>query len=208
MLKLSERRSDDAAVTDALGEVRRRVEGIALWHRALQVSGDGESVQDGPFLGDLALDRSLGTRASRSSTNCRRRHRDRLGRAQAIAVVLGEAVTNAVKHGFDGRRCGALHVGLDTLDDERLRLTVRELVAGEPSIAASVSGTIRAPSDERDRSRGFGLGRLLMQSAAERVGGALDIGRDVAGGASSAGSPIGPLDVLIAGQAVSRGRTW
>lgn len=88
--------------------------------------------------------------------------------ATSLAMILAEAVTNAMKHAFPDRRDGLVEITFEQGPDGERRLTVRD---DGPGFGA----TIPEGADS--------LGLLVMQSMARRLDGRLELTDDPRGGA-------------------------
>jgi two-component sensor histidine kinase len=88
--------------------------------------------------------------------------------ATSLSMIVAEAVTNAIKHAFDGRDGGRIDIRFETDAAGERRLTVRD---DGPGFAA--------PPEEA----GDSLGSLVMSSMAQRLGGRLELGNAPQGGA-------------------------
>ena len=53
--------------------------------------------------------------------------------AVPVGLILNELVTNALKHGFEGRTEGHVHVGVQRRDEKNVELTVEDDGVGLPA---------------------------------------------------------------------------
>ncbi len=89
--------------------------------------------------------------------------------ATSIAMILAEAVTNAMKHAFHDREDGLVEIVFSEDDAGERRLRIRD---DGPGFGADVP------------EGGDSLGLLVMRSMAQRLGGWLELGDDPRGGAA------------------------
>jgi two-component sensor histidine kinase/CHASE3 domain sensor protein len=114
MLSLQVARSKSAEVRSALEAAQSRVQSIASGHRRLRLGADLETVNASEFLAavleDLRTTQASGRRVSFDIEiaplviNARD--------ATTIGIILGELVTNALKHAFSGGRGGCIRTAL------------------------------------------------------------------------------------------------
>ena len=112
LLGLQMMRSKSNEVRDALDAARSRVHAIASAHRRLRLGGDLETASADEFL-DAVLDDISATARSTSSVSVVGDiepivigARD----ATTVGILVGELVTNALKHGFPDGRAGTIAV--------------------------------------------------------------------------------------------------
>jgi two-component sensor histidine kinase len=155
-------RSDEAR--EALNSARRRVLSLSVLHKHLFERDDVENVDVGKFLEDLCVQlrgSHVGSYDARIRIVCEcdpliLPTRD----AIALGLIVTEAVTNATKYAFPGRRAGIINVIL-TVREERVRLSIKDDGIGAPS--------------EGDAALSGGLGRSLMDGLAGQLAGNLSI---------------------------------
>lgn len=114
LLDLQARRSDNAEVRKALSEAQRRVQTIALVHEGLSHSAD-EMVDFDSVIKDVLsmtvdVERKLDQRITLGYSG-------KFGRmpsqdATPLSLVLNELVSNAVEHGFAGRKDGHIQISV------------------------------------------------------------------------------------------------
>ena len=158
-------RSEEAR--EALNSARRRVLSLAVLHKHLFERDDVENVEVGKFLEDLCVQlrgSHVGSYDSRIRISCEHdpltlHTRD----AIAIGLIVTEAVTNATKYAFPGKRSGKIDVRL-SVDGDRVKLSVRDDGVGEQTPA--------------DPALTGGLGRSLMEGLAGQLAGTLVIKQD------------------------------
>ncbi|MFO0989942.1 MAG: histidine kinase dimerization/phosphoacceptor domain -containing protein [Alphaproteobacteria bacterium] len=155
-------RSDEAR--EALNSARRRVLSLSVLHKHLFERDDAENVEVGKFLEDLCVQlrgSHVGSYDARIRIACESDPlilptRD----AIALGLIVTEAVTNATKYAFPGRRSGTIGV----------RLAVRE-----DRVALSIKDDGIGATGEGDPALSGGLGRSLMEGLAGQLAGALSV---------------------------------
>lgn len=158
-------RSDEAR--EALNSARRRVLSLSVLHKHLFERDDVENVDVGKFLEDLCVQlrgSHVGSYDARIRIVCEcdpliLPTRD----AIALGLIVTEAVTNATKYAFPGKRSGIINVVL-TVREDRVRLSVKDDgIGGESESDPALSG---------------GLGRSLMDGLAGQLAGNLSVKHD------------------------------
>lgn len=155
-------RSDEAR--EALNSARRRVLSLSVLHKHLFERDDVENVDVGKFLDDLCVQlrgSHVGSYDARIRIACEcdpliLPTRD----AIALGLIVTEAVTNATKYAFPGKRGGKIDVRL-AVQGERVRLSIKD-----DGIGAQGTG---------DPALTGGLGRSLMDGLAGQLNGALSV---------------------------------
>lgn len=155
-------RSDEAR--EALNSARRRVLSLSVLHKHLFERDDVENVDVGKFLEDLCVQlrgSHVGSYDARIRISCEcdpliLPTRD----AIALGLIVTEAVTNATKYAFPGKRPGKIDVRL-LVREERVTLTIKD-----DGIGAQGEG---------DPALSGGLGRSLMEGLAGQLAGALSV---------------------------------
>lgn len=155
-------RSEEAR--EALNSARRRVLSLSVLHKHLFERDDAENVEVGKFLEDLCVQlrgSHVGSYDARIRIACESDPlilptRD----AIALGLIVTEAVTNATKYAFPGRRSGTIGV----------RLAVRE-----DRVALSIKDDGIGATGEGDPALSGGLGRSLMEGLAGQLAGALSV---------------------------------
>ena len=158
-------RSDEAR--EALNSARRRVLSLSVLHKHLFERDDVENVDVGKFLEDLCVQlrgSHVGSYDARIRIVCEcdpliLPTRD----AIALGLIVTEAVTNATKYAYPGKRGGIINVVL-TVREDRVRLSVKDDGIGGQS--------------ESDPALSGGLGRSLMDGLAGQLAGNLSIKHD------------------------------
>ncbi len=165
-LQLLRTSSDD--VRSALEAAHARVHAIAAAHRRLRLGSDLETVSLDAFLGavldDLAATVDTAkVRIEGSIAPIVIKSRD----ATTVGILVGELVTNAIKHGFPGDRSG------------RISVRVEQDATGVPTLTVSDNGVGMA----EDRPFGQeGLGSVIIRQLAAQFGGKPDYQRPPEGG--------------------------
>lgn len=169
MLRLQIAREDNPGVSEALENAIQRLEHLARIHELLyrQDSNDVQSVDMAGYLTELCL--NFGHLRSPED------HRIELmsdadditldvDRAINVALIAGEAITNALKHAFPGKRRGTIRIGLHHEGDDVL-LSIDDNGIGLPAtrraesmgmrliegMARSLNGTLTIEGDRRTR---------------------------------------------------------
>lgn len=156
LLALQVMRSQSEEVRDALEAARLRVHAIASAHRRLRLGDDLETASAQEFLTavieDIAATQTDGGRIALSSAiePIDVSARD----ATTLGILVGELVTNALKHAFPDERAGAIHVRLFREADGTPILDVRDDGVG----LADAGGD-------------GGLGSLIVRQLAGQFGG-------------------------------------
>lgn len=165
MLRLQMARQGDPGVSEALENAIQRLDHLARIHELLyrQDSNDVQSVDMAGYLTELCL--NFGHLRSPED------HRIELvsdadditldvDRAINVALIAGEAITNALKHAFPDKRRGAVRVGLHQEGDAVL-LSIEDNGVGLPAT----------------RRQGA-LGMRLIEGMARSLNGTLTVGGD------------------------------
>lgn len=165
LLNLQAGRLEDEGARAALYEARRRINALALVHRSLYEAEDLRVIEMAAFLGELVrnlADVSRDERRIDAVVDC-----DHIAfppdRAAPLALFVTEAVTNAYKHAFTGRKAGRIQVSLRCLD-------------GDCVVSVADDGTGLA------RPAVSGTGQSLMRAFATQLGGTIEDGVTEAGG--------------------------
>lgn len=172
LLRMQQAKLDDDVARSAIETARGRIQTISTAQRRLRLGDDLQSTPvDGLLeavvsdLADSALD---GTTISISG------HFDPLvvsaRDATTLAVVLGELISNAIKHAFDGRTSGTIRASFATDAD------------GTPCMAVEDDGIGLAVAD--DSTRRSGLGSMIIESLSRQYGGEIKKQTNEQGGAS------------------------
>lgn len=162
LLRLQKQRSRALRVRQALDQAIQRLHHLARIHDILSRQQDsGSDLVDMPaylaelcdsFLPVLAENVEIRLRADPIALNA--------SRAAPIALIVGEAVSNAIKHAFPLRRVGIVRVSLSR-DEDSVVLSVEDTGVGS-------NAKVRAGA----------LGVRLMTEMARSLGGVLTINSD------------------------------
>jgi len=167
LLSLQSGRVRSEEAREALNSARRRVLSLAVLHKHLFERDDVENVDVGQFLEDLCIQlrgSHVGSYDARIKITCEHDPlilptRDSI----ALGLVVTEAVTNATKYAFPGKRSGKIDVRL-AVSGDRVRLSIKDDGVGEEgSVEPALSG---------------GLGRSLMEGLAGQLSGTLQVRRE------------------------------
>jgi two-component sensor histidine kinase len=172
LLRMQQAKLDDDVARSAIETARGRIQTISTAQRRLRLGDDLQSTSvDGLLeavvsdLADSALD---GTAISISG------HFEPLivsaRDATTLAVVLGELISNAIKHAFDGRNSGTIRASFATDAD------------GTPCMVVEDNGIGLAVAD--DSTRRSGLGSMIIESLSRQYGGEIEKQTNEQGGAS------------------------
>lgn len=172
LLRMQQAKLDDDAARSAIETARGRIQTISTAQRRLRLGDDLQSTAvDGLLeavvsdLADSALD---GTAISISG------HFDPLvvsaRDATTLAVVLGELISNAIKHAFDGRESGTIRASF-TIGSNHI-----------PCMVVEDDGIGLDPSD--DSKRRSGLGSMIIESLSRQYGGEIEKRTNEHGGTS------------------------
>ncbi|GIL39761.1 sensor histidine kinase [Roseiterribacter gracilis] len=145
----------------AFRDMQTRVRSLALVHRYMYESDELGSVNLGGFLKELATSLQLAYGVPEKQVVVEVIAEpiwDVADRAIPLALLMTEAMTNALRHGFPEGRPGRIEVRLMQLEGRRVRFCVHDDGIGLPGELAA--GT---------------LGMTLIRAFARQVGGALDI---------------------------------
>lgn len=152
MLSLQRRHAASQETADALAATISRVNAVAEAHLALQLSDDLQSVDFPDML--VAICRRLDALSDTVRVICEIGSPVMLevDRAIPLAMITSELITNALRHAYDGKQPGEIHVAT-VLEADDMVLTVRDFGAG-------FDGATPRP----------GLGSRVTQSLATKIG--------------------------------------
>ncbi len=163
LLNLQSARIAEPAARAEFEAARDRVRALATLHRHLYMHPDHEAIDLGAFIEELAgqIFQASGERPGERIALSVRAPSLRISSDQAVplALMITEAVTNALAYAFPGGRRGRLEVIL-TAEGERARLSVRD---------DGVGGGLDRAADRR------GLGHQLVRALSRQLGGELRI---------------------------------
>lgn len=169
LLGLQLTRSQSVEVRQALEAAQARVQAVASSHRRLRLGTDLETIRVDEFL-DMVLDDLRVTHASGGRISFSGRFETLVIAARdatTLGIILGELVTNALKHAFPDGRAGAIVVAFERNGDGVSALIVEDDGKGLPEGAASDEG---------------GLGATIVRQLARQFGGQPDYDARPGGG--------------------------
>jgi PAS domain S-box-containing protein len=162
LLSLQADTSGDQHLRTLLGESRNRVRSMALVHERLYHSDDLGRVEFQEYVSTLAAElvRSFGHPGVTCTVQA---DPISLGIDTAVpcGLILNEMLTNALKHGFPGEMTGTVVIEVTRIDNEHVRLSVRDSGKGFP------------PEADLDQTRSMGL--MLIKSLTDQLGGTLSL---------------------------------
>ncbi|SDB48802.1 sensor histidine kinase [Belnapia rosea] len=157
LTRLQEGSVQDPAARDALAAMRNRIAAVAQVHRRLYTSDDVRSVALHDYLFGLVeeIGRSVGGRVITLEAEAVEVPTDR---AVSLGVIVTELVTNALKYAYPAGQEGPITVRLKKREDHGLLVVQDE----------GVGATAHSPA------AGTGLGRRIVESLTQSVGGAVE----------------------------------
>lgn len=171
LVNLHARGIDQGAGRMALMTIRDRVRALSLIHQKLYETSDHDYVDLCSLIESLTaqLAELHGDDRSRVQLHCD--IPDITVSADcggAIAMLVTEAVTNAIKHGFPGNATGRIMVKVTQQPDKSAVLTIADNGIG-------LAGTEQKPGGDALPGRAGSLGMALMQGFARQLGGKLSV---------------------------------
>lgn len=153
LLGLQLQRSENPEVRDALASARDRIQTIAAAHRRLRLGEDMETASVGEFLSAVVNDVQMGIAPLQRERIKFRTHFEVWHLASrdvtTLGIILGELLTNAVKHAFPDGRQGRIDISFGKLNSKQLQLVVED------------NGT--GLSDKNDKANNAqGLGKIVI----------------------------------------------
>jgi two-component sensor histidine kinase/CHASE3 domain sensor protein len=171
LLGLQLMRSKSLDVRSALESARSRVHSIASAHRRLRLGSDNETASADEFLGAVLED--IGVTADGTKRVELVGHFDPIvvnaRDATTLGILVGELVTNAVKHAFPDGRAGTITVRLERDAD------------GVPTLWVSDDGV---GMDTQLHAGDGGLGSVIVHQLATQFGGEPKYEKSSSGGLS------------------------
>lgn len=163
LLGLQMRQTQDENARAALVAARDRVQTVSTAHRRLRLGEDMETARVDEFLqsviGDIRSaighDRDIRFETDFSPLDLKARD------VTTIGIVLGELITNAIKHAFPGRKQGRISVSLKP-DMENVPVLVVE--------DDGVGWQRKAGDDKRVNGRVNGLGMIVVEQLCLQFG--------------------------------------
>lgn len=158
-LQLRQTRSEEARA--ALVAARDRVQTVSTAHRRLRLGEDMESTRIDEFLetviedirDGIADDRQITFKTDFAPLDLKSRD------VTTIGIILGELITNAIKHAFKGRQGGQISVSFKN-DDE----------SGKPALMVEDNGIGWQGGDTDNAREQNGLGMLVVEQLCTQFG--------------------------------------
>lgn|GEM_PF-272951 len=161
LLGLQLQRSDNAQVQAALASARDRIQTIAAAHRRLRLGEDMETANIGEFLSAVVNDVQTGIPADQCGHIQFRTHFEDWHLASrdvtTLGIILGELLTNAVKHAFPNGRHGKIDISFGKLGSNKLQLVVEDNGIG-------LSDNDETPNNAQ------GLGKIVISQLCTQFG--------------------------------------
>ncbi|EJF79833.1 sensor histidine kinase [Bartonella doshiae] len=159
LLSLQLNRSKNEEVRSVLGAARDRIQTISTAHRRLRLSDDMETTLLAEFLSSVVHDVELAVpfelreniTIHTSFKDCSLSSRD----ATTLGIILGELLTNSLKHAFPDQRSGHIYVSFGPQQDGQWVLIVEDDGVG-----------IKHQTSEQKT----GLGRLVIEQLCMQFG--------------------------------------
>lgn len=144
LLQMQVNRFKDPAVKEALTETKDRLASIGLLHEAIYKDGHGDRVKLGAYLervvASLASTYGVVRKGIEVTVDVPASLTVDIDRAVPMALIVNEAMTNAMKYAFEGRSGGRLSLAFAE-DAEGARLEIRDDGPGLPE-GAGESGSL------------------------------------------------------------------
>lgn len=190
LLGLQAGRSDSEQVVSVLQDTRNRVRSMALLHETLYRSGNLARINFAIYLKDLCG--QLLQTYSASTNRVRVEYQvDEIGlpleQAVPCGLIVSELVSNALKHGFPDNRTGKVLVGLRSVENQSLDLTIHDDGVGLPAAF--------------DPALNSTLGMKLISGLVAQMRGKMEIERSKGSGASFRIVFSAPLNMRAGGEA-------
>ncbi|WP_455473933.1 sensor histidine kinase [Bartonella sp. B30(2025)] len=159
LLGLQLNRSTNEEVRSVLGAARDRIQTISAAHRRLRLSDDMETTSLAEFLSSVVHDVELAVPFElRENITIHTSFKDyRLSSRDAttLGIILGELLTNCLKHAFPDQRSGNIYISFGPQEDGKMMLIVEDDGVG-----------MRAQSAKKKT----GLGRLVIEQLCMQFG--------------------------------------
>ncbi len=130
LLGIQARRSDNENIANALNSARDRIQTIAAAHRRLRLGTDMETTNVHEFLQSVIHDIEYAMPTSvkkRISIVPELQHFSCASRdATTLGIVMGELLTNSIKHAFPSPLSGEIHVFFGKKEDNKLYLIIED----------------------------------------------------------------------------------
>lgn len=159
LLNIQLRRIDEPKAADAIGAARDRLQTVAIAHHRLRLGEDMETASVKEFLQAVVSDilensdRKNSVKIECDITDMDINARD----VTTLGIILGELITNSMKHGFKDGRKGLIRVVLHPDSDGVLFLSVKDDGVGITKDTAS--------------SKVVGLGMMVIKQLCLQFGG-------------------------------------
>ncbi|MCZ2203736.1 sensor histidine kinase [Bartonella sp. A05] len=159
LLGLQLNRSKNEEVRSVLGAARDRIQTISTAHRRLRLSDDMETTLLAEFLSSVVHDVELAVpfelreniTIHTSFKDCRLSSRD----ATTLGIILGELLTNSLKHAFPDHRSGHIHISFGPQKNGQMMLIVEDDGIGMCS---------------QESEQKTGIGRLVIEQLCMQFG--------------------------------------
>ncbi|WP_455476335.1 sensor histidine kinase [Bartonella sp. B17] len=159
LLGLQLNRSTNEEVRSVLGAARDRIQTISAAHRRLRLSDDMETTSLAEFLSSVVHDVELAVPFElRENITIHTSFKDyRLSSRDAttLGIILGELLTNSLKHAFPDQRSGNIHISFGPQEDGQMMLIVEDDGVGMGTQSAK---------------KKTGLGRLVIEQLCMQFG--------------------------------------
>ena len=155
LVRMSRQGAKSDETVRILKELETRVGSLAKSHELMQAADDAKTIPAETLLRDVAsnAERAFNLDERQVHIVVRSDPVELEGRiAVDLGLIVGELITNAYKHAFDGREKGVIEVDLARMETGELCLRVKDDGPGLPE---------DAPRPERSRSLGWQLIRTL-----------------------------------------------
>ena len=142
LLAMQMRQTPDDASKRGLEDLRTRIDVMASVHQRLYESGRHDRLDLGQFLREIANDmtQALGRSRTRLTTDCDHGIIVGVDRTTSLALIVGELLTNAIKHGAQDAAC-EITVTAKRMQDGRIAVTVSD---DGPGLPAGFSVSVRS----------------------------------------------------------------
>lgn len=168
-IRLYSSRSRHPETRDALGAIGRRVDAIVQLHSELYQTSEFDMIRLDRYLPRVAkLLQGSATANVRITTNIAPVSTDSR-QAATLAMIVSEFCANAIKHAFPDGRPGKVQIELTQQDNGALLLICRD----------DGIGTAVVPVTEDDAI--VSIGKRLMETAAEQIGGEMNLSESAQG---------------------------
>ncbi|MHA6345217.1 histidine kinase dimerization/phosphoacceptor domain -containing protein [Roseivivax sp. CAU 1761] len=168
--RLYGQRAHSAETRDALAAIDRRVSAIAQLHSELYQTSEFDLIRLDRYLKRVTelLQGSLGPNVRLKTSLAPLRVDSR--KAAALAMIVSEFTANADKHAFPDGRSGVVEIDLRANGGDSIHLECRDNGVGDRAVRPAAAETGIAS-----------IGKRLMESAAEQIGGSFALDSTPAG---------------------------